>query len=89
MSPLGPVFAFRSARLAFLSARLAIFVVFASCLARLTALTALGAPKAGASIDAHKSAAAVSSTRIVVRTFVLLRRLADASRATAPEARVR
>src|SRR4051812_16962246 len=87
--PAGPVFAFRGARLAFLSARLAIFVVFASFLARLTALTALGAPKAGASIDAHKSAAAVSSTRIVVRTFVLLRRLGDASRATAPEARVR
>src|SRR5215213_5426266 len=51
------------ARLALRSARLAIFVVRVSFLARLTALTALGAPNAGASIEAERSAASASSVR--------------------------
>jgi hypothetical protein len=78
------------ARLAFLSARLAIFSVVASFLARLAALTALGAPNAGASIDADSSAAVVSSARNTTRLrepIFTPCRLRDAIRIVAPEAR--
>src|SRR4051794_31489283 len=55
------------ARLALRSARLAIRSVEASFVARLAALVAWGAPKAGASMEAQSSAATVMSTMKVVR----------------------
>jgi hypothetical protein len=51
---------------------LAIFNVLASFDARLAALTALGAPKAGASIEAHSKAATDRST---TRTAFLRERM--------------
>src|SRR3954469_7765470 len=70
--PAGPVFAFRSARLAFLSARLAVLRAWDTFLASEAALTARGAPKAGASREAHSSAATDSDSRKAVRRRVVM-----------------
>src|SRR3954452_3735041 len=70
--PAGPVFAVRSARLAFLSARLAVLRAWDTFLASEAALTARGAPKAGASREAHSSAATDSDSRKAVRRRVVM-----------------
>ena len=59
--------AFASAFFAFLSARFAILSACAAFFATLTALTAFGAPKAGASIEAQSSAATDRATVNVMR----------------------